>query len=420
MGRTDLTEANLTGARMSGVDFGVRTLMVKTNLTNADLRKAKLNMVDFTGANLNSASLQGADLTRAKLNHAYLNRADLSNADLANANLSNADLKGANLSGINLTAVKHFDLKNLRETVLSDAKLVSLDLRNANLIDANLSRADLSSADLANADLTNAVLTGANLRDGDLRWADLTDADLSHAILVNANLNDADLNRTNMEGADLTKATLQNTKNIKRAKKINTAKGFKHPGPESSLGAAPVPSGGKVAMTGQESKEPEAAASPGAPRPVKIWTLQIESAGLVQQPFQQVAELSAAYENISDIALNMKKLQMFAGGANNITGKPGATLGALYSVNFLPVDQALPLVIQWYDPDGKLIRTSNPQVRYMQRQVEALTLTEKMQNIYGTWTVQFFYQNRKIGEQHFEVKRGKQMEVRLSPEGAVM
>ena len=78
------------------------------------------------------------------------------------------------------------------------------------------------------------------------------------------------------------------------------------------------------------------------------------------------------------------------------------------------------MVIQWYGPDGKLIRTSNQQVKYMQRQVEALTITEKMQNIYGTWTVQFFHQNRKIGEQHFEVRKGRQIEVRLSPEGAVL
>ena len=281
-----------------------------------------------------------------------------------------------------------------------------------------ISKADLSNVDLANADLTNANLSGANLRDGDLRWADLTDADLSQAILINANLNDADLNRTNLEGADLTKATLQNVKNIKKAKKINTAKGFKPPGPESSLGAATVPPGGKVAAVGREGKESEAVADPA--RPVKIWALQVEGAGLVQQPFQQVAELSAAYTNISDIELNMKKLQMFAGGPNNITGKVGATLGALYSVNFLPVDQALPLVIQWYGPDGKLARTSSQQVRYMQRQVEALTITEKMQNIYGTWTVQFLHQNRKIGEQRFEVKKGKQLEVRLSPAGAVL
>ena len=148
--------------------------------------------------------------------------------------------------------------------------------------------------------------------------------------------------------------------------------------------------------------------------------MQIESAGLVQQPFQQVAELSAAYEGISDIELNMKKLQMFAGGANNIPGKVGATLGALYSVNFLPVDQTLPLVIQWYGPEGKLIRTSNQPVRYMQRLVEALTITEKMRNIHGTWTVQFFHRDRKIGEQHFEVRKSKQLEVRLSPEGAVL
>ncbi|MBU4118516.1 MAG: hypothetical protein KJ555_07130, partial [Proteobacteria bacterium] len=147
--------------------------------------------------------------------------------------------------------------------------------------------------------------------------------------------------------------------------------------------------------------------------------LQVEGAGLVQQPFQQIGELSAAYENISAVELNMKKLQMFAGGPNNITGKVGATLGALYSVNFLPVDQALPLVIQWYGPDGKLIRSSTQQVKYMQRLVEALTITERMQ-MYGTWTVQFFYQNRKIGEQQFEVRKGKQMEVRLSREGAVL
>ena len=111
---------------------------------------------------------------------------------------------------------------------------------------------------------------------------------------------------------------------------------------------------------------------------------------------------------------------MFAGGPNNITGKVGATLGALYSVNFLPVDQTLPLVIQWYGPEGKLIHTTNQQVRDMQRQVEALTITEKMQNIYGTWTVQFFHQNQKIGEQRFEVVKGKQLEVSLAKDGAVL
>ena len=152
---------------------------------------------------------------------------------------------------------------------------------------------------------------------------------------------------------------------------------------------------------------------------MKIWGLQVESAGLVQQPFQQVSELSAAYENVRDIELNMKKLQMFAGGANNIPGKIGTTLGALYSVNFLPVDQDLPLVIRWYGPDGKLVRTSNQQVKYMQRLVEALTITEKMP-VHGTWTVQFFHQNRKIGEQRFEVVKGKQLEVSLAKDGAVL
>ncbi len=81
--------------------------------------------------------------------------------------------------------------------------------------------------------------------------------------------------------------------------------------------------------------------------------------------------------------------------------------------------KALPLVIQWYSPEGKLIRTTNQQVRYMQRMVEALTLTEKMP-IYGTWTLQFLHQNKKIGEQRCDVRKGRQLEVRLSPEGAVM
>ena len=80
----DLSEANLTGARLAGAD-----------LTRADLVVADLAQADLVEANL--ARLADADLTEADLRGA-----DLTLADLGEANLTGADFRQANLTGVHL------------------------------------------------------------------------------------------------------------------------------------------------------------------------------------------------------------------------------------------------------------------------------------------------------------------------------
>ncbi|WP_193196192.1 pentapeptide repeat-containing protein [Nostoc sp. MG11] len=232
----DLSEANLSGAKLIGVNFSQANLSVinlsGANLSEANLSGVKLNVARLSGVNLssailNNASLNVANLIRADLSRAQLKgatliraeliRADLSRADLFEANLSSADLREATLRQVNLRHANlseailrgssltgaNLEMANLNATDLSRADISGANLRDAELRQANLSHANLSGADLSGTNLRWADLSGANLR-----WADLSGAKLSGASLIGADLSNANLTNTSLVHADLTQAKL--------------------------------------------------------------------------------------------------------------------------------------------------------------------------------------------------------------------
>ncbi len=202
----DLSEANLCGVKLSGVNLSCAKLSVinlsGANLSEANLSDAKLNVARLSGANLisailNNSSLNVANLIRADLSRAQLRGASLIRAELIRAELSRADLFEANLSGA-----------DLREATLRQANLRRADLSEANLRGASLTGANLEMANLNAADMSRTDLSGANLRDTELRQANLSHANLSGADLSGANLRWADLSKANLRWADLSGAKL--------------------------------------------------------------------------------------------------------------------------------------------------------------------------------------------------------------------
>ena len=220
----ELTEANLSGVKLSGADLSNANLSV-ANLSGANLTRANFSYAQLNVARLSGAYLEGANFTKASLNVANLIRANLSNvklikaslirAELIRADLSCANLFKANLSGADLreATLRHAVLRsaNLNHACFKGASLIGANLEQAILNNTNLVRADLSGATLREAELRQvnlfrANLSGANLGDANLRWADLRGANLSWADLSGAKLSGA-----NLAGADLSNANLTNT-----------------------------------------------------------------------------------------------------------------------------------------------------------------------------------------------------------------
>ncbi|MBD2360557.1 pentapeptide repeat-containing protein [Anabaena minutissima FACHB-250] len=233
----DLSEANLSGIKLSGANFSQANLSVANlsgaNLSEANLSHAKLNVARLSGVNLTSAILNHsclnvANLIRADLSRAQLRGASLVRAELIRAELSRADLFEANLNGADLreATLRHVDLRhaNLTGAILKGSSLAGANLEMANLNGADLSQADLSSANLRDAELkqvnlTRANLSGADLSGANLRWADLNGANLSWADLNGAKLSGASLVGADLSNANLTNASLVHA-NLTQAKLI--------------------------------------------------------------------------------------------------------------------------------------------------------------------------------------------------------
>ena len=130
----DLTEADLSGAELPGVDFS-RANLLSVNLSNANLSGAKFGNAFLLLANLAEARLHDAELYRT-----VLEGVDLSKADLSYAKLMKAYLLGANLSEANLSM-----------TALDLANLTHADLRKANMYFAHFAETILSATNLGGA-----------------------------------------------------------------------------------------------------------------------------------------------------------------------------------------------------------------------------------------------------------------------------
>jgi hypothetical protein len=293
----------------------------------------------------------------------------------------------------------------MSSSLLHDVRFVRFDLSNANLTSATLAYADLRSVDFSNADLTKADLNHANLGKADLRWANLTDADLSEADVEDALFSDADLNRTNLSKVELSKAVVHNPKNLDRARNVDGAELLKVTAEDKQ---EPRAGEGK----GEVQKEDSA---PGGDdgKTVKIWGLQLEHAGMVQHSFKDEKELSCAFDGLSEIEANMVKHRMFAEGEVGVPGRKGTVIGVLYSVNFMPGNQEIPITIKWLNPDRKVVASQSASSGYCRRQVTSHTLTSDAAAVAGPWLAEFYYENRKIGSQEINVIPPEKYEERL-------
>ncbi|MBU0908954.1 MAG: hypothetical protein KJ717_05250 [Proteobacteria bacterium] len=138
-------------------------------------------------------------------------------------------------------------------------------------------------------------------------------------------------------------------------------------------------------------------------RAVKIWGLKMEHSGVIRQPFKDKQDLNAAFVGLSEIEANLVKHRMFASGEAGVPALKGTVMGVLYSVNFMPGNQEIPVTIKWLNPQKKVVGVESVSAGYCRRQVASYSFTDDSEPPQGSWIVEFYYQNRKIGSQEIAV-----------------
>ncbi len=151
----------------------------QANLSDAKLRGVDLSIADLCGANLSGASLQKADFRLATLEHANLIEANLSGANLIQADFNRADFREASLNKANLTGAEFI------QASFSGASLIGAHLWEVNLRGAILEGTNFREADLRRVELKDVVFSGVNLK-----GADFSGADLYSTILGNVDLSE--------------------------------------------------------------------------------------------------------------------------------------------------------------------------------------------------------------------------------------
>jgi uncharacterized protein YjbI with pentapeptide repeats len=186
-GRKSGSRADLSGARLDGIDF---------------------SGADLSGAMMHGASLQGADLSNAQLIHTDLSDADLQDACLTRANLLLTDFTAANLRGAKLVSTTPSRADQELGQTPRGPRFMDADLRNADLTAAYCYISDFSGASLSGAKLADAILERANFANNDLSELNISGANLNGANLQGSNLHRANLSRATMVHANLQEARL--------------------------------------------------------------------------------------------------------------------------------------------------------------------------------------------------------------------
>jgi uncharacterized protein YjbI with pentapeptide repeats len=207
--RPDLTEVELSGMDLSGINF------VETDLSKASLWEV---------------TLIEANLVRATLWETILGRANLTDANLSNANLKGINFGGAILSKANL---KEVDMSSVGFH-LPNANLIQAQLDGVNFYQARLDKANFSKANLQAANFQKAHLWEANLSEAKLNRADFTDANLSGAYLWKADLSMANLTQVSLQRTNFIETDLNGT-NFHLAITMNTSFGDVDLGPAFGL-----------------------------------------------------------------------------------------------------------------------------------------------------------------------------------------
>jgi uncharacterized protein YjbI with pentapeptide repeats len=196
--RTDLHQADFTGANLDGASF------VQSDLRNATMSCADIDrlLLGDGRTEVKCTSARGANFTRARMGEAKLAGGDFGGAVFDHTALEGADMRYLLAQGADFTSA------NLQRVDLSGNSV----LHGTLFLTASLQGADLTTAELTLANFVSANLHGAILSFARLEGARFLDADLDGADMQNARLYGADLTNAKIGHADLRGATLWKTK----------------------------------------------------------------------------------------------------------------------------------------------------------------------------------------------------------------
>lgn len=199
----DLSQANLAGLDLAGMDFTAAVLS-GANLAGAKLQGANFNQAILQGARLDAADLSGCQFTQATLDQASLAGTTLKGATLDGSNCHGANFAGADLTGVSLQGAQ------LSRAWLQQIQAPQLQADGADFSHANLEGCNLSRAHLDQANFSGARLARIQLDDASCRRANFTLADISHASLQRCDLSDSQCTvGTQWQGSNLQQATLK-------------------------------------------------------------------------------------------------------------------------------------------------------------------------------------------------------------------
>jgi len=145
---------SLVKAISTNICTSLGTNFRRTNLTDADFTGAILSNTDFRKASLKRTCwFQVKELALARVEDTYLQNTQLRQL-LITGQGQDKNFDGQDLHGV-----------NLQNAILTDTSFIGAYLSEANLQDADLSRAKLVQTQLNSTDFTGAIITGAYIQD---------------------------------------------------------------------------------------------------------------------------------------------------------------------------------------------------------------------------------------------------------------